>query len=403
MSELAPARPRPLRVRFGVVALLYAAGLYIAGGWLPLPAAQMTRWGAAAALFLIFQLVMLWLFLPANHRPSAAAVLPTLGLGNGLTLTRGLLLGLLAGFLVIPEPGGWVAWLPMALYTTADLLDFCDGLAARLTNHVTALGEKLDMELDALGIGVVVLLVIVQGKAGWWFLVVALARYLFVIGLWWRRRQGRPIYPLPESRYRRLIAGYNMGFLSVALWPIMTPGAVAIGAAVFVTPLLLIFWRDWLVASGRLQPENPVYLSRRGKIQRWGAGWLPAAARLAIAVTAVTTGVWPVTGRINPDWTALLASWGWSAEATRLGAIALGILALLTLIPVVLGVWARWLALVSLLPVALEVIGRGVTWGAWDSVLLGGAVCVVVILNSGQLSLALPEEGYMYRRLGGDE
>lgn len=391
-------RPAPLRLRFLLTAAAYAAGAILFGQWLSLSPDQLRRWGAGTAVVLIFQLLMLWRFLPHNHRPGEPTILPTLGLGNGLTLTRGLLLGLLAGFLLIPRPAGNAAWLPVILYTTADLLDFCDGLAARLTNHVTGLGEKLDMELDGLGVGLAVLLVILYGQIGWWFLVVALARYLFVIGIWWRQRQARPIFDLTESRFRRLIAGYNMGFLTVALWPILTRDAVTVGAAVFVTPLLLIFWRDWLVVSGRLNPDDSAYQRWREQIHLWGAGWLPLGCRVAIAVTAVTTGVWPLSGQINPHWTRLLQGWGWSAAAADAAAVWLTVLALVTLIPVVLGIWARWLALVAILPAALNFIYIGLS--GTDSALLGAAVCAISIVNSGRFSLYLPAEEYMYRRLG---
>ncbi len=397
------ALPAALVGRFALVAAGYTAGALLFGLFLNIPDAIKVRWGVGAAAALVFQLIILWRDLPATHRPGEAVILPKLGPGNWLTLARGLLLGLLAGFVTMPPQQGGVSWLPVLLYTAADLLDFFDGLAARLSGHVTALGEKLDIELDGLGIGLAVLLVILAGKIGWWFLLVALARYWFVAGLWWRRKNNRPVYDLTASRYRRLIAGYNMGFLSVALWPIMNRAAVTVGAAVFVPPLLLIFARDWLVASGRLDPSRPTYLAWRGAIERLGAGWLPVVARLVIAVTAVTTGSWPLWGPINTGWAEVLLEWGWPPSAAPTAALVLAIIAGLTLVPVVLGIWARWLALIGLLPVAVEVIHGGLAWSNWDGVLLGLATCTVVILNSGRLSLVPPDEDYMFRHLGGKE
>lgn len=394
------ARPGALKRRFAVVALLYVTGAAAVGVLLPFSQLQFIWWEIGVGTAVFFQLGMLWRFLPFNRRPAGGQVLPTLGLGNGLSLLRGLLLAMLAGFLLVPEPFGWVAWVPVVLYTTADLLDFFDGLAARLTNHVTQLGEKLDIELDSLGIGIVVLLVILHGKAGWWFAIVALARYLFVVGLWWREKNGQPVYELTDSRFRRLLAGYNMGFLSVALWPIMTRAAVAIGAAAFVTPLLLLFWRDWLVASGRLNPADATYQAWRDRLLRWVSGRVPLVLRLLIAVTAFSSGLVSPGGPANLSWATVLRAWGWPADAAATALFVLNVTALVSLTAVVVGVWARWLALVALIPIALEVIGRGISWSSWDLVLLGAAVCLVAILNSGRFSLVSPNDWYMYRRLG---
>lgn len=375
-----------------------AVYLWLRGRW---PAAD--RWGLVALGTAAAALIVLWRHLPDNHREGETSVLPTLGLGNGLTLTRGFLLALMTGFLVVPRPEGWLAWLPVLFYTLASILDFLDGLAARLTDHATRLGEILDLEYDSYGVGLVVLLAIHFDQVGWWFLTLALARYLFVAGSWWRRRHGRPLFDLTPSRYRRLIAGYNMGFLTVVLWPILSPEAAAVGGAIFLPPLLLIFGRDWLVVSGRLDPSLPAYQTWRRRIIALGAGWLPFVLRLGIAGTMLTSGVLPIYRQGHPAWRGLFASWGWVDPWVTWAAVALGWLALVVLTAVVLGLWARWLALVAILPTAINLVAIGVSWSTWDSVFLGSAVCTIAILNSGRWSLRRPAEDYMFRPIGAEK
>ena len=147
----------------------------------------------------------------ATSAGSVQAVLPTFGWGNRLTLFRGLAISMVAGFLFSPWPNGWLAWLPMLLYTTADIADYLDGYLARITNHATALGERLDMEYDGLGMLIVSLLAVWYGQLPWWYLILGFARYLFVFGLWVRARRGLPSYDLPPSVHRRVFAGLPDG------------------------------------------------------------------------------------------------------------------------------------------------------------------------------------------------
>ena len=147
------------------------------------------RWLLFSGLTLAYCLWLLWRYLPENHRAAETALLPRLGLGNRLTLLRGLAIALLAGFLFAPWPQGALAWVIALLYTLASSADYFDGAAARKTNHATQLGSRLDMEFDALGVAVVSLLAVWYGQVPWWFLGVGLARYGFVAGLAWRRRR----------------------------------------------------------------------------------------------------------------------------------------------------------------------------------------------------------------------
>ena len=106
-----------------------------------------------AGVVLAYGLGVCWVKLDQNHRPGESTLLPVLGLGNNLTLFRGLVLSLLAGFLFLPRPAhGLLAWTPAILYTTLAVLDYLDGYVARVTNQATKLGEILDGVFDALGL-----------------------------------------------------------------------------------------------------------------------------------------------------------------------------------------------------------------------------------------------------------
>ena len=217
------------------------------------------RWLLLSGLTLAYCLWLLWRFLPNNHRVGETAVLPTLGLGNRLTLLRGLGIGLLAGFLFSPWPQGVLAWVIALLYTAVSIADYFDGYIARKTNHATVLGSRLDMEFDGLGVLVVSLLAIGYGQLPWWFLSIGLARYLFVWGLWWRDRRGLPIFDIPPSVQRRILAGAQMGLLTVVLWPIVPAPMAIIGGTIVAVPTLFGFGRDYAIAAGWLDPANRTY------------------------------------------------------------------------------------------------------------------------------------------------
>ncbi len=157
------------------------------------------RWVAPVALAMGFTLTVLRRGLPDNRRRGETALFPRLGLANAVTLLRGCLLGILAGFLLFPRPAGGLAWLPVLVYTAAALTDFVDGFLARVTNQPTLLGERLDIELDSLGALLAVSLAVAYGQLPAWALLMGLARYLFVGGLAWRAWRGLPVYDLPSS------------------------------------------------------------------------------------------------------------------------------------------------------------------------------------------------------------
>jgi phosphatidylglycerophosphate synthase len=82
---------------------------------------------------------------------------------------------------------------------------------ARRTGTATALGARLDGEVDAFLI--LALRVYVAPAAGAWVLAIGAARYLFLAGEWllpWMRA------PLPPRRWRRIVAAAQGIVLTIA-------------------------------------------------------------------------------------------------------------------------------------------------------------------------------------------
>ncbi len=198
-----------------------------------------------------------------------------------------MLLGLLAGFLVLPRPqlgvDGLLAWVPMLLYTVAAVSDMFDGYLARITHHSTALGEFLDMELDGLGTFLASVLAVQYGVLPWFFVLLGPARQFFLAGMWVRTRRGLPNHDLPHSDYRRVAAGLQMGFISAMLWPFMHPPGTVYAGYMAAAPIVASFSRDWLIVSGVLTPDAPRYQAVRARLLVLLTEWTPLLLRGASA------------------------------------------------------------------------------------------------------------------------
>ena len=353
------------------------------------------RWLALSGLILAYELWTLWRSLAANHRPGESALLPSLGPGNALSLVRGLCIGLLAGFLFGPWPPGALAWVIVLLYTVTDVADFLDGYVARRADHVTELGGVLDMEFDGLGTLIVILLAVSFGQLPPWYLFLGLARYFFVIGLWLRRRLGRPIADLPPSAHRRVFAGFQMGFLSVVLWPIMPQPMAIVAGALFAAATGLGFLRDWLVVSGALNPDAPGFGRAQSALYRLFGVWLPPLWRLllVIAMAVVLRAGWPLP---PVAWRELLAGWGVPAAGVVAGLAAA--LALVGGALVGLGVLPRLLSVALAVPIGFDIAARGL---CWDNGLALVATTFIQLLGPGRFALWPAEERFVFRRLGG--
>ena len=116
---------------------------------------------------------------------------------------------------------------------------------------MTLLGTQLDTSFDALGLLIAPLVAVGYGKLHPTYLLVSVAYYLFMWGLYWRRSHGLPVLPLRPSNMRRVLAGMQMGLCATALWPLINATLSQVVGVVFMLPLLAGFWRDWLDVSCR--------------------------------------------------------------------------------------------------------------------------------------------------------
>ena len=283
---------------FGTIALI-STYAYLQRVWHP---AYALRWLTLSAAVFAYHLITLWRGLHRNRRAAETDLLPTFGPGTVLTLTRGLIFAMLAGFLLSPRPNGFwlLAWLPAILKIIADFTDFFDGYLARISDHATELGLLLDEHFDGLGVLIVTLLAYQYGTVPWWYLPVGFARYLYLFGLWLRHRRGLPIYDLRPNVSRRGLAGLQMGFTTAMLFPVFSPPGTAYTATLFMLPFLAGFLYDWLTVSGTLQEpaastarlwnrvwrfiSQPFPLLLRGGVVIIMASWRPAISIAELVV-----------------------------------------------------------------------------------------------------------------------
>jgi CDP-diacylglycerol---glycerol-3-phosphate 3-phosphatidyltransferase len=351
------------------------------------------RWVAPVALAMGFTLAVLRRGLPDNRRRGETALFPRLGLANTVTLLRGCLLSILAGFLLFPRPAGGLAWLPVLIYTAAALTDLVDGYLARVTNQPTLLGERLDMEFDSLGALLAVSLAVAYGQLPAWALLMGLARYLFVGGLAWRAWRGLPVYDLPPSAYGRLVAALFMSFVAVVLWPVLDPAATRFAAIWFALPLAASFSRDWLVVSGRIDPASPAYRAALSRLQHLLTGRLPVLLRL---VASACFAALLATALRSPD--GLVGALHWPGVLTpQTSATVIVVLGSLGIMSIVLGLEARLGALLLLFPAGASISTSGLNL---VNGLLTASVITLLHTGGGNWALWRPSDRLFLQRLG---
>jgi CDP-diacylglycerol--glycerol-3-phosphate 3-phosphatidyltransferase len=168
-----------------------------------------------------------------------------------VTIARGLLIALVAGFALERIPAGRAPWVPGALYTLAALADLADGALARRTARVTALGAKLDVTTDAVGLCVAPLVGVRWGRLPPWYLALALAYPAFRLALRLRRARGLPTFParlVPDPR-ARFFAGVQMTVVAAALYPVLPRAFTWTAATLAMAPTLALFADEWLLVT----------------------------------------------------------------------------------------------------------------------------------------------------------
>ena len=221
---------------------------------LAFPADEMTRWALhPAAVAGLCWAGQFWL---AGRGLDVSRIVGSpyrhlFGVANALTLLRGGLYAVVAGFVVVPATTT-LTWVPAACYGVGVVLDKLDGVVARTLGEETDLGERLDMAVDTFGFVVAPLVAVLWGRLPVWYLAISAARYVYLAGIHYRRRRGRPTYDRPDSDLGKYLAGVQMVFITVALVPAVPSGLVFAIAPIVLAPSLAVFARDFLYVSGRL-------------------------------------------------------------------------------------------------------------------------------------------------------
>ncbi len=348
----------------GLLVILASSSL-LSVAW-PVAAAQ--AWAVLAAGVFFAQLLIMWFDLPKNVSVINGKLLPRFGPGTWLSLGRVLVLSMLAGFLWPPRLAGWLAWLPFALYLFYCLADLADGYAARVSGVVTALGEKLDLDLDGRGLLVATLLAVHYEAAGWWFTLVGLARYLFVFAACVHKQLGGTFKLHPNS-LRRQLAGAQMGIGVALLAPQLPTGVTVFVSTLSMFPFVGNFLFDWLVAAGWLRIKKS---SHRRKAWLALSGWGLLLTRLALASLLI------------------LDLWGEQADLYFVLDVILGLIFLF-------GLAGRTAAFALLVETGFRLQGQAVHALDFAILFLG---MILLYLGIGEFAWRSIKEGWIFRRWG---
>jgi hypothetical protein len=156
-----------------------------------------------------------------------------------------------------------------------------------------------------------------------------------------------------------MLAGYQMGLVATALFPVLGPPGTSIAATLFMLPTLVLFAYEWLLVTGRLAPESPGPRRALALGRALLAHLLPAARVVAAAGIAALV----IERRLDPGWLAagaLIAG----GVLTRLSAFAAAA-ALAWVLPHDGSLLTTATFVMTLLPL-LAGGGRGVLWSPED-------------------------------------
>ncbi len=388
--------PRALLIQWRVAAwagptTVIACGLWI---WRDQGGDAALRWTLAALAAVSYLLWELRRNLRHNLRPGEEVILPTLGVGTVLTLARGLLVALLAGFLVVARPDGALGWAPLIVYFGAAVADFFDGYIARIRGHATRLGAALDISFDAFGTLVAVGALIHYGQLPVPFLLIGLLYYLFHGHMKLRERLGQPVVPLRPHPSRRMYAGFWFGYMAVALAPVLRPPWTVAAGYMFAAPLVAGFLLDWLSATAMISPDSQSWNKFETAALRLTYRALPIGLRL---VALGAGGLWLANGLSETrGWTPLFAALGWSEPS--LPATLLALAGLSALAMTAAGWLGRLGALVLISVATIDVVLRGSApeVNFW---LLSGSTGVL-LLGLGRGILWEPEDQFLMTQAG---
>jgi CDP-diacylglycerol--glycerol-3-phosphate 3-phosphatidyltransferase len=180
-----------------------------------------------------------------------------------VTIARGFLIALVAGFGASRSAAEGALWAPAVLYAAAAIADRVDGALARGSSSETTLGAKLDVVTDALGLFVAPLAGVRWGRLPPWYLALACAYPAFRLALEVRRRNGRPIFVdrLRRDPRARFFAGVQMTVVAVALFPVLSRALTWTAATLAMLPTLALFVGEWRIVTGSA-PDGGAHAER---------------------------------------------------------------------------------------------------------------------------------------------
>jgi len=331
------------------------------------------RWAIITGLAIFYELRIFKQILPLMHAPGEKTLRAGVGPGVMLTLLSGLGYALMAGFLLVTQPAGWLGWLPAILAIIALAGDALDGPVTRRTASETVGGGHLAREFRALGTLIFTALAIHYGKLNSWLLIIGIMDYLLLFTLSWMGRRDKQLH-LPPDQPRHFLQGIYLVAVSITLWPIIPAGYATILGLVFGLPYFIIALRDWFILAGLLDPDQSQYRQIGDAIARALTGWLALAIRLLGAMATATVAAdiifhFDMYAEAFPD-----ALWA--------GAVALVLL--VTLPFLLIGVRARLFALLAFIALSLILLIMGQNTVIFIALLLLG---LTIILGQGKIAV----------------
>jgi CDP-diacylglycerol--glycerol-3-phosphate 3-phosphatidyltransferase len=373
--------------------LLFTGFIILHRLWQP---AMSKRWILQAAMIAAYTLWLLRSGLKLNYHPHQQVLLADLGGGTWITLLRGMLIAMVAGFLFQPRPGSssgnyWLSWVPGVIYLAAAGLDYVDGLMARISNHETRLGELLDIKIDALGLLIAPLLAVGYRQLPVYYLFVGIAFYVFRFAVWLREKIDKPCLELRPRPDARMLAGFQMGFVGIVLLPVFTPPATTIAAIIFMAPFLAGFIRDWAAVCGYLKTGPSLRARWEEGLDLFMTGLLPIFLRLLIvfALMILFKNTWTDAGLNRQAATNYFIS--------PAGGTLLFWLLMLVSLMLVFGILVRSAALFAGLVLAW-IMSQHET--SWMQIVLFSSMIVLSLTGSGPFSTWQPEDKFIKKKLG---
>ena len=178
---------------------------------------------------------------------------------------------------------------------------------------------------------------------------------------------------LQPRPYARIIAGFQMGLVGLALLPAFNPTFTHLAALIFMTPLLIGFGRDWLVVSCRMKTDLHQQSTLDRLIRSLMVAPLPLALRLVVLAGGIIIlanySVYPyhLPWQMAHSLCCLLAGLGIMGRSASLFLVLLH---------------GSNLSPFGISPVSMLVFGAGVA---------------LMLTGTGVLSLWAPEETILYR------